>query len=132
MNKIGIDAISYYVPSLYLSMENGEQKKLPLEKRNYVRIIKSWNIYLQSELNTKSIDFNCKEKINSENFMTFMECDYNPDSDILNNSLIHTQQQSSNRINHSNSKDYKVSGFRKGIKRDKEHYDNLTNEDDWD
>ena len=64
--------------------------------------------------------------------MIFMECDYNPDSDILNNSIIHTQKQSSNRINHSNSKDYKFSDFRKGIKRDKEHYDKLTNEDDWD
>ena len=44
------------------------------------------------------------------------------------------QKKSSNINNHNNSKDYKVSYFRKGIKSYKEHYDKFTNEeylDEW-
>ncbi len=44
------------IDDLHTVVESGIDRKIPLAKRNYVRIIKSWNIYLQNELNTKSID----------------------------------------------------------------------------
>jgi len=119
--------------------DNDQLLKVSPSQRSLVKVLKAWNYHLMVSNEIKKVDWDDTILVNQEEFDEFRVSWYDPDNPIRSTPRSSTAAMSPIPI-HTTSSSSKISSsrhtpaqeFRRGIKRDKTHYDILKDEKQWD
>jgi hypothetical protein len=124
------------IASIQVPHDDGSTTRLPIYSLSLIRVLQAWNFYLLVEHNIRRFDWLDTIMISSESFDEYRVSIYDPNAPIKPSSgLTSVSNPTAPSAIPSTSSKYArtpADDFRRGVKRDKGHYNELKDEKQWD
>ena len=123
------------IASIQVPQDDGTTTRLPIYSLSLIRVLQAWNFHLLVEHNLRRIDWLDTTMINSDAFDEYRVGTYDPNAPIKPSSgLTNVSNPTTSSASPTSSKYARTPAddFRRGVKRDKGHYNELKDEKQWD